>query len=169
MGFMSKKNGNSLKKSSYNDAAVTILTSACHFNGKLYCKGSSRIGGKIEGEILSEGLLIIEEEANINASIKAEEVIIQGKVNGKLEAKIRVELTESSSYEGDIFTPNLIVREGAKFNGRSSMAHTQLEKLPEPDLLHNVDKFAKKNITLKEETLRKFPEKTTDKAGNIVL
>lgn len=101
--------------------AVTILTSGCHFSGKLYCRGASRIGGRIEGQIVSEGLLIIEEEAIITAEIKAEEVIIQGRVDGKLHATGRVELSSSSFFAGDIVTPILVVREGAQFNGHSSM------------------------------------------------
>jgi len=105
------------------DAAVTILTSGCHFSGKLYCRGSSRIGGKIEGQIISEGILIIEEGATILAEVKADEVIIQGKVNGRLEAKIRVELYPQSRFDGDIVTPVLVINEGAQFNGRSIMSH----------------------------------------------
>lgn len=102
-------------------SAVTILTSGCHFSGKLYCRGASRIGGKIEGQIISEGLLIVEEEAIITAEIKADEVVIQGRVQGKLIATGRVELTASSQFDGDISTPTLIVREGAQFNGHSTM------------------------------------------------
>ena len=103
------------------DLAVTILTNGCHFSGKLYCRGSTRIGGKIDGEIISEGLLIIEEEALINADIKADEAVIQGKVNGKLTAKGRVELCSSSVYKGDIITSSLVIKEGAHFNGRACM------------------------------------------------
>lgn len=109
------------KKPASRDTAVTILTSGCHFNGKLYCRGASRIGGKIEGQVISEGLLIIEGEATIIAEIKADEAIIQGKVTGKLHAASRVELCSTSQFDGDIITPILIVREGAQFNGRSSM------------------------------------------------
>lgn len=109
------------KASGAKDTAVTILTSGCHFNGKLYCRGSSRIGGRIEGQIVSEGLLIVEEEAQIFAEIKAEEAIIQGKVSGKLEAKNRVELHSTSRFDGELMTPALIIHEGAQFNGRSTM------------------------------------------------
>lgn|GEM_PF-420217 len=101
--------------------AVTILTSGCHFSGKLYCRGASRVGGRIEGQVVSEGLLIIEEEAIITAEIKAEEVIIQGRVEGKLQATGRVELASTSFFTGDISTPVLVVREGAQFNGHSAM------------------------------------------------
>ncbi len=104
-----------------DNGAVTILTSGCHFSGKLYCRGASRIGGKIDGQIISEGLLIVEEEAIITAEIKADEVVIQGRVQGKLIATGRVELTASSQFDGDISTPTLIVREGAQFNGHSTM------------------------------------------------
>lgn len=102
-------------------SAVTILTTGCHFNGKLFCRGSSRIGGKIEGQVVSEGLLIIEEEAVILAEVKADEVIIQGQVKGKLIATSRVELCDTCQFDGDISAPVLIIREGAQFNGRSTM------------------------------------------------
>jgi len=109
------------KVSPARDSAVTILTSGCHFSGKLYCRGSSRIGGRIEGKIVSEGLLIVEEAALITADIHADEAVIQGRVKGTLEATGRVELTSSSIFEGDIKSPVLVVNEGATFNGRASM------------------------------------------------
>lgn len=122
--FNSKQQPQKAKKplAPSRDTAVTILTSGCHFNGKLYCRGASRIGGRIEGQVVSEGLLIIEEEAVITADIKADEAIIQGRVQGKLVATGRVELCASSHFEGDVVTPILIVREGAQFNGHSTMA-----------------------------------------------
>ena len=101
--------------------AVMILTSGCHFSGKLFCRGSSRIAGKIEGQIISEGLLIIEPEAIITADVKAEDVVIQGVLQGKLVASGRVELAVSAQVDGDITTPNLMIREGAQFNGRAVM------------------------------------------------
>ena len=132
------------------DKAVTILTSGCHFKGKLYCRGSSRIGGKIEGHIISEGLLIVEEGAVITGEIIAEEAIIQGQVIGKLEARSRVELTNTARFEGDISAPAICVHEGAQFNGRSTMVardpdakvrNTRVERLGGHD-----DKSPKVNV-----------------------
>ena len=132
----SKQQPEKIKKTTpARDGAVTILTSGCHFSGKLFCRGASRIGGKIDGQIVSEGLLIIEEDAVIMAEIKADEAIIQGKVVGKLEATGRVELCASSRFEGDILTPVLIVREGAQFNGRSSMVNVQTDAIRAPKVL----------------------------------
>ena len=101
---------------------VTILSSGSYFQGKLYCKHSSRIAGRVEGQIISEGLLIIEEGTQINADIKTDEVVIQGVVKGELQATGRVDLTKTSRFEGDITTPTLVIQEGAKFNGRCFMS-----------------------------------------------
>ena len=111
------------KTDAVKESAVTILTSGCHFKGKLFCRGSTRIGGKVEGEIVSEGLLIIEQDALIHAGIEADETIIQGEVNGSLFAKQRVELCAQSKFQGEIMSPLLVIREGAQFNGTSRMVN----------------------------------------------
>ncbi len=103
-----------------SDSAVTILTSGCHFTGKLYCRGSSRIAGEIEGQVISEGLLVVEEGAIINGDIEAEEVVIHGKVFGTIKSTGRVALAPSCSFEGDINSPSLVIAEGASFVGRSN-------------------------------------------------
>ena len=113
---------NKRKGASAGGAAVTILTSGCHFEGKLYCKGASRIGGQIQGKVVSEGLLIIEEEARVEADIVVDEVIVLGKINGKLRANKRIELCENSHFQGEITTPALIIKEGACFDGHAIMS-----------------------------------------------
>lgn len=142
--FTAHKSANASKQSKGNPqkSAVTILTSGCHFNGKLFCRGSTRIGGKIEGQIVSEGLLIIEEEAIITAEIRADEVIIQGQVKGKLIANTRVELCDSCQFDGDIASPSLIVREGAQFNGHSTMISAKESGKNAPKVLHPAKPFA---------------------------
>ena len=121
--FQGGKAGKPVKKSDL-DKSVTILTAGCRFTGKLFCSGSTRVGGIIEGEIVSEGILIIEEQAQIRANIKAHEVIVQGQVEGKLEVQSRLELAPTAIFRGDLVTPQLVVREGAQFNGRSVMNAT---------------------------------------------
>lgn len=140
-----KKDGSAIAKRrtpATGESGVTILTSGCHFSGTLYCKGSSRIGGKIEGQITSEGLLIIEEGAVIDADVKADEVILHGKFTGKLTASGKVELTETSVFEGDVQTSSLLIKEGAQFNGRISMPQESPSNFVGIDELHR-----KKNWT----------------------
>ena len=103
------------------DGGVTILTAGCHFSGKLYCKGATRIGGTIEGEVIAEGLLIVEEDAVINAQVNAEEIVVHGRMEGNLSVQRKIELCATSDVQADVSTPNLIVHEGAMYNGRTTM------------------------------------------------
>lgn len=116
------------KSALMNDSSVTIITAGCHFDGKLFCRGASRIGGRIDGEIVSEGLLIIEESAVISADAKVEEAVIQGHMVGKLEATGRVELAPDCLFEGDIVSPKLLIHEGATFNGRAIMPTKEVKE-----------------------------------------
>jgi cytoskeletal protein CcmA (bactofilin family) len=106
------------------DGGVTILTAGCHFAGKLYCKGATRIGGTIDGEIIAEGLLIVEEDAVINAQVKAEEVVVHGRVEGNMLVHKKIEMCATADVQADVSTPNLIVQEGAMYNGRTVMKRT---------------------------------------------
>ncbi len=103
------------------DNGVTILTAGCHFAGKLYCKGATRIGGTIEGEIVAEGILIVEVDAVVNALVRAEEVVVHGRLEGSLTVQRRIEICSTADVQAEITTPNLVVHEGAIFNGRTSM------------------------------------------------
>ena len=116
------------KKDQVRDYAVTIITDGCHFSGKLFCKGSTRIGGKVDGEIVSEGLLIIEEDACITAEVKAEDIVIQGYFKGVVEATGKVEMSGTCVFEGDVATPVLVVLEGAQFNGRTTMDASKISE-----------------------------------------
>lgn len=118
-----------VKKEQNKDYAVTILTGGCHFSGKMFCRGSTRVGGKVDGEIISEGLLIIEEEAVVSADIECDEIVLQGKVTGTIKAKQRVEMSRTCDFSGSLQTPSLVVEEGASFTGNSQMGVSRTESL----------------------------------------
>jgi cytoskeletal protein CcmA (bactofilin family) len=112
------------KKTEY--AGVSILTSDCHFQGRMICKGISRIGGLIQGEIHSEGVLIIEKGANVEAIVQADEVVVQGNIKGKIEISQRIEFSPTGTFSGELKTPVLFVADGARLNGQLTM-HSQHE------------------------------------------
>ncbi|MCX6118836.1 MAG: polymer-forming cytoskeletal protein [Proteobacteria bacterium] len=114
-------NGNSKRGAQAKDLGVTILTSGCHFTGKLYCRGATRIGGTIEGQVIAEGLLVIEDEAVITGEVDAEDIVIHGKVEGKINARNRIEFCSTADVHAEVSTPSLIVHDGALFNGRTVM------------------------------------------------
>ena len=121
---------------------VTILSKGSSFTGTLYCRGISRIGGNVDGGISSEGTLIIEQDAEIIADIKADILIIQGSVKGKVTATKKTELLKTSRLDGELSTPLLEVEHGSCLNATLTMSDSEPESTkaePAMKLVHSVD------------------------------
>jgi len=98
-----------------------------------------RINGKFEGNLDTRGNLTVGSNAQINADIVGDNVIVGGRIKGKITAKERLTLLPSAVVEGDIYPAKLNIAEGAIFEGKCSMLHDflnadQLAKYLEVDL-----------------------------------
>ena len=82
-----------------------------------------RINGKFEGNLETKGTLTIGSSAIVIAEIVGDNVIIGGRVRGKVTAKESLTLLPTAILEGDIYPAKLNVAEGAILQGRCSMLH----------------------------------------------
>jgi len=101
-----------------------LIDRGCSVEGKLAFDGTVQINGDFTGEILSDGTLIVGPEAKISARIQIDTIVVEGNVEGTIEAKQKVELRRGATLLGDIQSPTLVVEEGAVFQGRSQMLAT---------------------------------------------
>jgi cytoskeletal protein CcmA (bactofilin family) len=100
----------------------TLIGERTHFEGTLKCEGAVRLLGTIQGEIQSEGTIIVEEKAHVTARLTAAQVTIAGQVDGQIYCEGRVEIRPTGRVTGEISAGALIVQEGAYFDGNSKMA-----------------------------------------------
>jgi len=112
--FKNKKRGREEKTNS-------IIGPGTEFKGTLKDRGSVRVDGRFEGEIETEGSVIVGEEAEVKANIKAKSVIIGGKVIGDIDCEGKVEISSTGSLEGKVKASDLTIAEGAFFNGECRM------------------------------------------------
>lgn len=89
--------------------------------GKLSSNENLIVRGRIEAEIRSTKDLHLESTGIINADMRVNSVTISGIVVGDIHAKERVKLAPEARVVGDIYTPRLIVQDGATFRGRIEM------------------------------------------------
>jgi excisionase family DNA binding protein len=82
-----------------------------------------RINGKFEGNLDTRGNLTIGSTAVINADIIGDNIIVGGRVKGKITARERLTLLPQSIVEGHIYPARLNVAEGAVLEGQCSMLH----------------------------------------------
>jgi excisionase family DNA binding protein len=82
-----------------------------------------KINGKFEGNLDTRGNLTIGNTAIINADIVGDNIIVGGRVKGKITAKERLTLLPQAVVEGDIYPAKLNITEGAVFEGKCSMLY----------------------------------------------
>ena len=122
----SLREGSDLETEEVMGGEVTaILDRGSSFEGKLTFEGTVRIGGQFRGEIFTRDTLIIHPDADVEAQIEAELVIISGTVKGNVFARRRVLMHPPAVFQGTVTTPSLKIDEGVVFEGSSYMPKTK--------------------------------------------
>jgi cytoskeletal protein CcmA (bactofilin family) len=99
----------------------TILSPDIDFSGVLNFEKPFLIRGKVSGEISAGDMLVIDEEAVVNANINASRVIIRGQVKGNVSAAEKVEVTVTGKLVGNVTAPEIFMETGCVFNGQCTM------------------------------------------------
>jgi cytoskeletal protein CcmA (bactofilin family) len=98
-----------------------FLDRGSSFKGELEFEDTMRIDGKFNGRIVSKNELIVGESAHVEGEVHVGRIAISGTVVGKIIAEQRVEIHRNGKVYSDIDTPNLIIEEGAIFQGNCVM------------------------------------------------
>ena len=103
-----------------------LLGAGTRYEGKLFFEGRARIDGCFEGEVLSEGVLIIGDAATIKGAIRVHTLIVLGgRVDGDIHATELVELHAPARVRGDIRTQVLFLDKGVHFDGSCVMGEVR--------------------------------------------
>lgn len=98
-----------------------ILTSDVELTGTLKFDTEMIFDGKLDGEILSEGTLILGKNAVVKGEVRTKSVTIHGTVNGNVTVQERCELKSNAELLGDLKAMRIIIEEGATFIGHSEV------------------------------------------------
>ena len=100
---------------------IAYLASDTVYEGKLHFKGTVRIEGKFNGEIVSEGTLNVGKDALVTGHLDVGELLLSGRFTGEVTARRRVVVYGSGVLEGQVQTPVLLTEEGGVIEGQVSM------------------------------------------------
>ena len=109
------------KKYMAEHSGKDILSSDVEIKGSIKFQKELLIDGKVEGEINSEGVLTIGENADIRGEIKTKSIVVFGKVHGNITVNERCELKSKCVLQGDLKAARLVIEEGATFIGKSEV------------------------------------------------
>jgi cytoskeletal protein CcmA (bactofilin family) len=117
-------NLNNLTSSSSSDLggnAKNILTNDVEVTGTLKFTSELIFDGKIDGEIVSDGVLTLGKNAHVKGEVKTKSVTVHGTVEGNITVTERCELKSSSQLTGDLRATRIMIEEGATFVGKSEV------------------------------------------------
>jgi cytoskeletal protein CcmA (bactofilin family) len=98
-----------------------ILSSDVEIKGSIKFQKELLIDGKVEGDINSDGILTVGENAEIRGEIKTKSITVYGKVHGNITVSERCELKSKCVLQGDLKAARLTIEEGATFIGKSEV------------------------------------------------
>lgn len=104
-----------------NENVSGLIQEGCEFKGKLSFEGVLRLGGRFEGEIFTNDILIIEDSGFVSGNVLADVVIVSGKVVGDINAKNKIEIYKPAMIKGNLSAPSISMEEGVVFDGNTKM------------------------------------------------
>ena len=136
---------------SSNSDEGSFVSETCHVEGDMSTTGNLTIAGIIDGNIVSQRLVILD-TGTINGNIESAKVEVEGQINGNIQGN-NIHLGRNALIRGDIyFFESLKTEEGADVDGYIkkskplSTKNTQLEKenksqkkFNKPTLVKDVD------------------------------
>lgn len=113
---------NKRKQSAPYKSTDSLIGHGGTLEGKVHCDTNLRIEGNFSGEILCQGTVTVGEQGTVHSSIKAQEIIIAGKVFGNVTADQKLIMTGTGQLHGNIAAGSLNIMEGSVLNGSVAMA-----------------------------------------------
>ena len=106
----------------------TLITQGITLKGTVEGEGVVQVEGTVVGEFNMVGAVIVADTGVVKGPITADVVRVAGKVEGNVTAREHMRLESTGALTGDVTTASLVVEDGGRLNGRSTMM-----KEPEPE------------------------------------
>lgn len=106
----------------------TLITQGITIKGTIEGEGVVQVEGTVVGEFNMVGAIIVADTGLVKGPITADVVRVAGRVEGNVTAREHMRLEHTGSLIGDVATASLVVEDGGRLNGRSTMM-----KAPEPE------------------------------------
>lgn len=116
-----------------SSAASTFLDASSAFEGVIHSSEPLRLDGRVKGEIHCEHSVAIGESAHIEATIRADAVVIAGEVRGEVHAARKITLAATARMVGELTTPGIVIEEGAELVGRIQIGARLETSEPQPE------------------------------------
>jgi cytoskeletal protein CcmA (bactofilin family) len=101
--------------------STSLVSKNVKIDGEVQGPENLHIEGYIKGSIKLSGDIFVGSTGKVEADLEAKSIVIQGEVAGNIVAHKQLEIHPSGKLIGDCTAGSIDIKEGAIFEGRSSM------------------------------------------------
>jgi cytoskeletal protein CcmA (bactofilin family) len=99
--------------------AAACISQGIRIKGEITGSEDLFVDGPIEGKVnLANGSLTVGPNGSVKADVVAREVIVRGRVEGKISGRERVQLWSTGQVIGEVQTQRLAIEDGAVLRGK---------------------------------------------------
>ncbi|CAB1073682.1 hypothetical protein D1AOALGA4SA_1919 [Olavius algarvensis Delta 1 endosymbiont] len=100
----------------------SILSQEVRLEGDIQGSETLQIEGQLKGSVkLTGGDIYIGPTGIVEADIEADNVVVQGEIHGNVTARKQLQIQSTGKLRGDCTAQSIDIKEGALFEGRSTM------------------------------------------------
>ena len=107
----------------------SLIGATTRIEGNVFFSGGLRVDGAVRGNVAGlpdqPATLVVSEQARIDGEVQAAHVVVNGTINGPVDARETLELQAGSRVRGDIHYKSIEIQQGAVIEGR--LVHHSVE------------------------------------------
>ena len=100
----------------------SLIGATTRIEGNVFFSGGLRVDGAVRGNVAGlpdqPATLVVSEQARIDGEVQAAHVVVNGTINGPVDARETLELQPGSRVRGDIHYKSIEIQQGAVVEGR---------------------------------------------------
>ncbi len=127
------QNANEARKAKPVKGAPSLISANLNVTGNLKTEGEVQIDGEIDGDVRC-GKLTIGEQARVRGQVDAKEVVVRGRVEGRIRGSA-IQLSRTAKVYGDIWHDTLAIEAGAYLEGHCKRNDSNKESLKATPLI----------------------------------
>ena len=101
--------------------STSLLSKNVNIVGDIQGDEDLHVEGRFKGSIKITGNIFVGQTGLVEAEVEADNIVIQGKINGNVVARQQLEIQSLGELIGDCSAHSIDIKEGAIFEGRSNM------------------------------------------------
>lgn len=113
--------------------AAACISHGIRIKGEVTGSEDLFIDGHLEGKLnLGNSTLTVGPNGEIKADIYAREVVVRGRVDGKIVGREKIQLWSTGNVAGDLQTERLVIEDGAVLRGKVEIETGKPVRITEP-------------------------------------